>query len=690
MTEKQNGVDSTHDLQSTNDRTEFSKPILRRDFGRMLGAGTVMLTGLPLMAHGSVKAPKTPAPNPTPIEATPLQPATIGSYQRKNGYFTWSVTANGVSRGIEVYIPQGARQREFWIGITLPQGVQSNEFLHDAGWFTTADKSRTCLLIMKPDSSGVWGDPASELEYVKASMATLVSSGPHYSALTYHYVVGYGAGAAPLQLYSASSALSMISQVYVEATAGTGYPALLTAAGDTQVGPTPQPNHMDFAGYTDINGAPVTQKRTFAAQLYRDIPIPTWFVGNTPNPLLSYWVDVNDCPLRQPTVDPDFGRVYWQEKATSNAIATSDSDVRSQVAVRPLIVGMDSPLLTKDIYAFLSQYSGYDNNSVYGHFITKRLDYARAVAAGSMICKDHMWSGSTTLKSYIVYVPDSVKKNYSLTKPAPVLFCTHGAGQTAFVFFEATDIKELANKCGFIAVTYDDTSVAYMRDLVGLVKEDCKSLGVAADDRRLYVYGQSAGGGAVTSFARDETLVRTFAAFGHTSGTYSNPSATSSSALVPLYTTYGEYDYWPMKFGPLAAGDWRGSMGGQFAATTNMQNYWLGRLIGTTVSAELASPTYALADGISSSLVPENTPISLILKPTATANRYKTRTWTKNGVPLFVFGQCYGRGHNLIPGDIRKMWEESFSRWQRSDHPNTLQYWSQGIGVGQPALLVQA
>jgi hypothetical protein len=153
---------------------------------------------------------------------------------------------------------------------------------------------------------------------------------------------------------------------------------------------------------------------------------------------------------------------------------------------------------------------------------------------------------------------------------------------------------------------------------------------------------------------------------------------------------YGEYDYWPMKFGPLVAGDWRGSQGGQYALTVNAQNYWLGRLIGTTVNAELASPTYALEDGISASLIPQNTPISLILEPTATANRYKTYTWTREGVPLFVFGQCYGRGHNLIPGDIRKMWEESFSKWQRGSQANTLLYWKDGVGVGQSVALAQA
>lgn len=164
----------------------------------------------------------------------------------------------------------------------------------------------------------------------------------------------------------------------------------------------------------------------------------------------------------------------------SNAIATATTAVRSQTALDEQRVKLDDPGVTKNIYEFLTQYSGYDNNSVYGHFITDRLDYQQAIAAGNMLYKDHVWSGSTTLQTYIVYVPDSVKRNYSLTKPAPVLFATHGAGQTAFVFFEATDIKEAAEKYGFIAVTYDNTTTDYLKDLVGLVKQDCVSLGVGA------------------------------------------------------------------------------------------------------------------------------------------------------------------------------------------------------------------
>jgi poly(3-hydroxybutyrate) depolymerase len=689
--------ESTRAVQSLAQGGLLTEKISRRDFGKLLGAHTVLFSTLPLAGlagcgGGSSGDSPEPVVYPvaTPIADTTAQPATIGSYQKKNGYFTWSVTPpSSASREIEIYIPKGARQREFWIGITLPAGVQSNKFLSDAGWFALADEGLACLLIMKPGSSGIWGDVKTELAYVTAAMGTLVSNGTHYSAMTYHYVVGYGAGAAALQLYAANTPLSMISQVYLEAAADAAYDALLTTAGNTQFGPTVQPNNMNFTGYLDINGDPLTQQRAFAALYYRDIPIPTWFVGDTAPSLLAYWAGVNDCGIL-PVTDANYGQIFWQDKEISNAIATAASDVKAQVAMKSGSSKLDDPALTKSIYSFLTQYAGYDNNSCYGHWFTNRLDYKKAISSGNMVYKDHTWSGSTTLQTYIVYVPDSVKKNYSLSKPAPVLFCSHGAGQTAFVFMEATDIKEAANKYGFIAVTYDSTTVAYMTDLVALVKQDCLTLGVAADATRLYVYGQSAGGGAVTSFARDATLVNTFAAFGHTSGTWSEPAAGSSTALVPVYAIYGEYDYWPMKLGPLVAGEWRGSQNTQYAWTTSIQDYWLNRLIGRTLVQEMAAPTYALMDGISASLVPQNTPISLILKPTATANRYKIYTWKRNDVPLFVWGQCFGKGHNNIPGNINKLWEEWFSKWQRSAQANTLLYWKDGVGVGQSTVFAQS
>ncbi len=326
---------------------------------------------------------------------------------------------------------------------------------------------------------------------------------------------------------------------------------------------------------------------------------------------------------------------------------------------------------------------------MYGHFIARRLDYPTAIKSGNMIYQDHVWNG--TNRVYIVYVPDGVKKKYGSNKPAPLVIETHGAGQTAMVFFEATNIKEAAEKYGFIAVTYDLTGNAeYMVELLKLVKEDSKKLGVAVDDSRIYVHGQSAGGGAVANTLTQNALtVEIFAAFGSTSGTQSTAQKDGSELIVPFYAIYGEYDYWPMKLGPLVAGEWRGSQNAQNNWTTGTQGYWLNRLLGLTLEQGILPASYTLVDGISRSMVPEYTPISLIVKPTPTANRYKSYVWSKDGVPLFVWSQCYGRGHNLVVSDINQLWENWFSKWQRDKESRTLLYWKDGVGAGNPVKVKQ-
>ena len=624
---------------------------------------------------------------PTPIEDTEKADASIGSYQRINGYFTYQISVNDSARGadsreIEVYIPEGARQREYWISMALPSGVDSTEFLEKSGWFDIADETLACLLIMKPEN-GTWGSAEDELAYVDAAMGTLVSSGTYYSAFTYHYLVGYGDGAPALQLWAAQNPLKMISQVYVDAQADAAYDALLKAAGETQVGKTPQPNHMDFEGYTDKDGNQITQKRTFEAQHYNDIPIPTWFVGNTSESLIAYWKDVNDC---LPTADPDsnYGQVYWQDKANSDAIATSFSDVKTQVAVQNESVSdMADPALTENINSFLTYYSGYDNNSVYGHFITQRLPYTNQ-DTDRVLYRDHMWEG--TNRTYIIYIPNSVKSSGS---PAPLVVTTHGAGQTAMVFLEATDIKEAADKYGFIAVTYDLTGNAdYMLDLLELVKDDCKKAGVTVDEDRIYGYGQSAGGGATANtLAQDPRTVELFAAFGITSGVRTTAQKNGSQLVVPFYAIYGEYDYWPMKLGALEAGEWTGSQGAkQCTWTTDTQTYWAQRLLGKTLDELVATPK--VESGITEEQIgSQQAPISLIVNPTEAANRYKNYIWSRDfgggEVPIFVWSQCYGRGHNLVPSDLNELWENWFSKWERGSDDHTLLYYTDGVGSGQ-------
>jgi hypothetical protein len=168
------------------------------------------------------------------------------------------------------------------------------------------------------------------------------------------------------------------------------------------------------------------------------------------------------------------------------------------------------------------------------------------------------------------------------------------------------------------------------------------------------------------------------------------PAEGRLSPIVPFYAIYGEYDYWPMKLGALVAGEWRGSQNSQNPWTTNTQSYWLNRLLGLTLEQGVLQTSHNLADGISGRLIAERTPISLIINPTATVNRYKSYIWSnKEGIPLFVWSQCYGRGHNQAVSDVWQLWENWFSKWQRDKEDRTLLYWKDGVGVGAPVKVKQ-
>ncbi len=85
--------------------------------------------------------PADPTDGPTPIEDTEKADASIGSYQRINGYFTYQISVNDSARGrdsreIEVYIPE-AVGREHWISMALPSGVDSTEFLESPAGLTS-------------------------------------------------------------------------------------------------------------------------------------------------------------------------------------------------------------------------------------------------------------------------------------------------------------------------------------------------------------------------------------------------------------------------------------------------------------------------------------------------------------------------------------------------------------------------
>ena len=208
------------------------------------------------------------------------------------------------------------------------------------------------------------------------------------------------------------------------------------------------------------------------------------------------------------------------------------------------------------------------------------------------------------------------------------------------------------------------------------------------DEDQIYGYGQSAGGGATANtLAQDPQNCGAVCRIGITSGVRTTAQKNGSQLVVPFYAIYGEYDYWPMKLGALEAGEWTGSQGAkQCTWTTDTQTYWAQRLLGKTLDELVATPK--VESGITEEQIgSQQAPISLIVNPTEAANRYKNYIWSRDfgggEVPIFVWSQCYGRGHNLVPSDLNELWENWFSKWERGSDDHTLLYYADGVGSGQ-------
>src|SRR5690625_5280254 len=90
---------------------------------------------------------------------------------------------------------------------------------------------------------------------------------------------------------------------------------------------------------------------------------------------LDYWKEANDVEA-QSTIDTEsIGDEVYVQKEDSNAWPTRYSGPISKVITLENNVNEIDKTLTQEIYNFLSYYTRYDNNSVYGNGLGVRGDY---------------------------------------------------------------------------------------------------------------------------------------------------------------------------------------------------------------------------------------------------------------------------------------------------------------------------
>jgi poly(3-hydroxybutyrate) depolymerase len=485
-------------------------------------------------AHGPMSAD---LGEPQPLDGRPF-PAY--DYTRANrlpremtGYWTKSFDIAGTTRTAKAYISSETPIRSYYTVIAVPDGVDTAEFLRTSSWREIADRREEGLFVLEPGPGG-WGDAEDEAAYLEAAMS-FYQNNRYFSIFGLHYLVGYGAGAPALEAWAVAHPLRVISQAYVDS-AGLEAAYLASYAG------------REFGGETD-GYTPVEFPPGFDLIRYDETVLPTWYIhpDRSAEASLGYWKRANDT-VAAGTRHGTLGTVYRQQRGSGRWM-TSHAGPISQVAVQPRPINPRSKVSTRQIVAFLTAYTRYENFFAYGNQLFERADYDRlGVEVRTMVVEGF-------IREYLVYVPRSAR--HAWRRKAPVLFVWPGNSQTDKVFLDATQWWKVAEDEGFVLVViceqYSSTSVSVShRDSHTFYRQlrDTIISEYDVDPTRFYSTGQSAGSQVTQNFAI--AFPEYFAAVGSTSFTAA-PDASgqisvdgvsypASGRMIPNYQIYGYGD----------------------------------------------------------------------------------------------------------------------------------------------------
>ena len=579
------------------------------------------------------------------------------------GYFTKSFEDG---RSVKVYISEEASIRTYITVVAVPDGVSTRAFLEDEGWLALADQKGEALFVLEPGADG-WGSAAEESAYLEEAIAFLKSGSNAnkvgvFSTFGEFYLVGYGKGAAPLEMWAAQNPIFVISQAYLDGES-VGKAELERAGASKEYDGVVSGN-----GYTPIeNLDEVIQKIGISGRITAaDVPVPSWFVnydGEAEN--IDYWKAANDTVSagEDGAFYQDINSDAYQTEYANKQILKENSNARHGISqVRVSQGHVDAG----ELYAFLSVYTRYDNSLGYSNAMNYRLDYTAARVAAQQEAKDgrvksvlsdgtEIWGqGSVTIpnhgtvqvgviafaddngdgkadpREYLVYIPQGFEG-----EKLPIMYVYPGNTQSDVIFFDSTSWMQVAEEKGivlaFICESYSSpvaithlSPLEFLAAINTVMEEEIDGKYAKLDFTRIYASGQSMGSMYVQDIAR--SAPENFAAVATTSGIVASgtpiAAAPGSGNMIPAAMICGQGDNMTMT-----------------------PDLW-----GSELSSEWAS--YLLEVNGAKGLTEYDSVDELVLGRT---NMY---TWLNSDeIPVFQWGQTLLRPHNCYPSDMWILWD---------------------------------
>jgi len=536
-----------------------------------------------------------------------------------SGYYYGELDVDGTTRVWKEYFPSDYEMQTYQVMLNVPDGANTEDFILNSGWKALADEHNFALFILEPDTNG-WGAPTDEQAYVTAAYGKRITATKTHST----YVVGYGNGGTALHMHIMTTAITVASAAFVDASE-------ISDAYLADLDNHTFPKRVDPYADSTIK--------------YSEAPVPVWIIEDNLNDasnVIAHWKKANHSMAE----GDEFygGTIYSQDGDIVVAGATMTTGDVAKVAVLEDRADVMQPALAKMLYEdFLSLTTRYGGVATC-NTIGSRPDYQELGVEFGGFEDQGYW------RDYLVYVPGDFRDSEAAL---PLVFMAHGANQSYESLFDCTRWWEVADEEGIILVFVNGTlgsdtaatgtapSTTWVGNRADTRVNDAEYMKVLhdkvlaeynVDATRVYIHGQSNGGTLVSASAN--TYPELFAAVGSTTGLGMTPTKEN-----PPFSFY-------------LAGEFDGSNNENYATNQGLISQLDALGVDTTAS-----------DLNVGSILPVD-------------SRHRLYTWYREDgfTPLHQATVVKDRGHSLMPANIRYLWKLGFSKWSRDDETGELVY----------------
>ncbi len=532
-----------------------------------------------------------------------------------SGLFERTIT--GMDRTAKLYVPEGAPLGSYMVVTNVPDGKETVRWLVDSGWIRLADKEKFLLYVFEPGPTGRWGTAEEEQAYIETAYGNISLNNSDGRGIWYlppesYYVVGYDTAGSVLQKVVMKDPILVAAAAFVNAS---NIDRDFLSDMDSKFYPTP-----------DWNGNLVASS---------SVPVPVWIISkrasrNTAR-VVDYWQEANETSSRARPFHG--GKIYYQRKGTLYGYVAEGS--RSAVAVLEKRKAPKDAKLSKKIYQdFLSRFTRYGGN-VGGNTLGSRPDYKRLGVEFKTMELDGR------LREYMVYVPRKARIAAKRGNDVPLVVSLHGFNLTMYSMFDFSRWWEVADDEGFILLVptglntgnqtgWNLSAASTDMTFMQLLLDDLKA-NYNVDASRIYLGGQSLGCAMTQAIGANLALSKNFTALGCTSYPFFPPTG-SSGEVLPYFLLLGEFDFWPYELSTPTIRD-------------NL-TYWINR-----------------NDALGTATTPASE---------ETFGRYLIYKWyNADGVNVVRYGVTKGRGHSIIPEEMRLLWNW-YELWKKDPDGNNV------------------